>query len=47
MRLVVGFRLFGIRVGLGLVVGCMMTKLVGVDQSNIVAQTQIIALLST
>ena len=46
MRLVVGFGWFDIGVGRGLV-GRMMTKLVGVDQSNTVAQTQIVALLPT
>jgi hypothetical protein len=57
VRLVVGFgwveillgfgKGVGLIVGRGFVVGRMMTKLVGVDQSNIVAQTQIVALLPT
>ena len=44
MRLVFGFGWFDIGVGQGLVVGRMMTKLVGMDQSNTSAQIQIVAL---
>ena len=44
MRLVVRFGWFDIGDGRGLVVGRMMTKLVGVDQSNTLAQTQTMAL---
>ena len=44
MRLVVGFGWVDIVLGRGFVVGRMMTKLVGVDQSNTLAQTQIVAL---
>ena len=44
MTLVVGFGWFDIGVGRGLVIGRMMTKLVGVDQSNTLAHTQIVAL---
>ena len=47
MRLVVGFGWFDICVGWRLVVGRTMTKLVGVDQSNIAAQTHIIVLSPT
>ena len=44
MRLVVRFGWVDIVLGRGFVVGCLMTKLVGVDQSNTLAQTQTVAL---
>ena len=47
MRLVVGFGWVDIVLGQGFVVRRMMTKLVGVDQSNTLTHTQIVALLLT
>ena len=44
MRLVVGFGWVDIVLGRGFVVGRMMTKLVGMVQSNTLTQTQIAAL---
>ena len=44
MRLIVGFGWVDIVLGRGFVVGRLTTKLVGVDQSNTLAQTQTVEL---
>ena len=44
MRLVVGSGWVDIVLGRGFIVGRMMTKLIGMDQSNTLAHTQIVAL---